>query len=133
MELVPWRPFGEVSSLRKEMDNLWNHFLGETSFPRSLTQEWLPSVDVSETANKLLIRAKLPGMDLKDVSVSISGEMLTIKGEKQQEDGRKEEQYHSSERYFGYFQRSFRPPANIKNDEVDETLNANAIFFMSGP
>lgn len=127
MEIVPWRPFGEVSSLRKEMDNLWNNFLGETSLPRSIAQEWLPSVDVSETADKLIFRAELPGLDAKDVSVTISGDLMTIKGEKKQEEERKEEHYHSSERFYGSFQRSFRLPANIKTDEVDATFEKGVL------
>lgn len=122
MEIIPWKPFSEVSSLRKEMDNLWNNFLGETSFPRSFTKEWLPSVDISETDDQLRIKAELPGLDAKDVSVSISGDLLTIKGEKKKEEETKDEHFHSSERYYGSFQRSFRLPANIKTDEVDATF-----------
>lgn len=46
MELMPWRPFGELGSIRSEMDRLWNKFLGETPFVRSFTEEWSPSVDI---------------------------------------------------------------------------------------
>ena len=127
MEIVPWRPFGEVSSLRKEMDNLWNHFLGETSFPGSVSREWMPSVDVSETEDKLLIKAELPGLDAKDVSVSLSGNLLTIKGKKKHEEEKKDEHFHSSERYYGSFQRSFRLPANIKTDKVDATFKKGVL------
>lgn len=122
MEIVPWKPFGEVSSLRKEMDNLWNNFLGETSFPRYFPKDWLPSVDVSETEDQLLIKAELPGLEATDVSVSISGDLLTIKGEKKKEEEKKDEHFHSSERFYGSFQRSFRLPVNIKTDEVDATF-----------
>jgi hypothetical protein len=49
MELVPWRPFGgEVSSLRREMDNLWTRFFGETPVARAFAEEWCPTVDVKE-------------------------------------------------------------------------------------
>jgi len=123
MEIIPWKPFGEVSSLRKEMDNLWNSFLGETAFPRSFSNDWLPSVDVSETDDQLVIKAELPGLDAKDVNVSISGDLLTVKGEKKKEEERKDEHFHSSERFYGSFQRSFRLPSNIKTDEVDATFN----------
>ena len=60
MELVPWRPFRELGSFRREMDRLWNRFLGETPFARTFTEEWLSSVDISETEDKLLIKAELP-------------------------------------------------------------------------
>ena len=130
MDIMPWRPFGEVSSLRKEMDNLWNNFLGETTFPRSLSREWLPSVDVSETDDKLQIKAELPGVDAKDVKVSISGDILTIKGEKKKEEEKKDEHYHSSERFYGSFERSFRLPANIKTDEVDATYKKGVLQLV---
>lgn len=123
MEIIPWKPFGEVSSLRKEMDNLWNNFLGETAFPGSFSKDWLPSVDVSETDDQLVIKAELPGLDAKDVNVSISGDVLTVKGEKKKEEEKEDEHFHSSERYYGSFQRSFRLPANIKTDEVDATYD----------
>lgn len=57
MELVPWRPFGgELSSFRTEMDRFWNRFFGETPLARTLREEWLPSVDISETEDKFLIQ-----------------------------------------------------------------------------
>ncbi|MCP3888915.1 MAG: Hsp20/alpha crystallin family protein [Desulfobulbaceae bacterium] len=127
MDLVSRRPFGEVSSLRKEMDKLWNHFLGETPFPGFVSQEWLPSVDVSETKDKLLIKAELPGLDAKDVSVNISGDLLTIKGEKKQEEEKKDEQYYRSERFYGSFQRSIRLPVNIKTNDVDATFKKGVL------
>jgi len=76
MELVPWRPFGEVSSVRREMDRLWNRFLGETPLARTLTDEWLASVDISETEDKLLIKAELPGLEAKDVKDSVNDHFL---------------------------------------------------------
>ena len=127
MEIVPWKPFGEVSSLRKEMDNLWSHFLGETSFPGSVSQEWMPTVDVSETEDQLLIKAELPGLDAKDVSVSLSGDMLTIKGKKEHEEEKKDEYFHRSERYYGSFQRTFRLPAKVKPEEVDATFKKGVL------
>lgn len=130
MEIIPWKPFGEVSSLRKEMDNLLNNFLGETSFPRSFSQEWNPSVDVSETDDQLLIKAELPGLDAKDVNVSISGDILTVKGEKKKEEEKKDEHFHSTERFYGSFQRSFRLPANIKTDEVDATFKKGVLQLV---
>jgi len=81
MHLVPWKPSGELTSLRREMDNLWNHFFGETVLPRFVSEEWLPPVDISETKDKLLVRTELPGMDAKDINVTISGDMLIIKGD----------------------------------------------------
>lgn len=122
MDLMPWKPSGELTSLRREMDNLWNRFFGETVLPRFVSEEWLPSVDISETKDKLMVRAELPGMDAEDINVTISGDILTIKGEKKQEKEREDEHYYCSESYSGSFQRTIRLPVNIKTDKVDATF-----------
>ena len=86
MELVPWRPFGrELSTLRKEMDDLMTRVFGESPLARRWAEEWSPSVDLTETKDSFLVKAELPGLDAKDVDVSISGNVLTIKGEKKKE------------------------------------------------
>lgn len=119
MELVPWRPFGEVSSFRGEMDKLWDRFFGQRPLAGTLSEEWIPSVDISETEDNLLIKAELPGLEAKDVNVSISGDLLTIKGEKKKEKEEKDEHHHYMERYSGSFERSFRIPVNVKSDKVE--------------
>jgi HSP20 family protein len=128
MELVPWRPFGgELSSLRREMDDLWNRFFGETPTARRLAEEWWPSVDVSETKDNFVIKAELPGLDAKDVEVSISGNVLTLKGEKKKEEEEKGEHHYRSERYYGSFQRTFQLPANVKADKVEATFEKGVL------
>ncbi len=74
MELVPWRPFGgALNSFRGEMDRLRDKLFGERPLFRSVTEEWLPSVDISETKDNFIVKAELPGLESKDVNVSISG------------------------------------------------------------
>jgi HSP20 family protein len=124
MELVPWRPFGgELSSFRREMDRLWDRFFAETPLARRIGEEWWPSVDVSETKDNLVVKAELPGLEANDVDVSISGDVLTIKGEKKKEEEEKDEHHHYVERCYGSFQRSFRLPANVKSDKVEATFD----------
>jgi HSP20 family protein len=127
MELVPWRPFGELSSFRKETERLWDRFFGETPFARTFTAEWLPSVDVSETKDKLLIKVDLPGLEAQNVNVSVSGDILTIKGEKEKEEEEKDEHYYHCERFCGSFQRLFRLPVNVKADKVDATFDKGVL------
>ena len=130
MELIPWRPFGELGSFRKEMDSLWDRFFSDKPFGRMLTEDWFPTVDVSETKDKLLIKAELPGLDAKDVDVSMSGDILTIKGEKKKEEEQKDEHYYSCERYSGSFQRSFRLPVNIKADKIEASFDKGVLKIM---
>jgi HSP20 family protein len=110
-------------ALRKEMDALLNDWAGGFR-PLSLSGEarFSPSVDVSETDQEIRIVADLPGVSEKDVEVTLSGDMLTIKGERKSEkDEKKEEKghtWHRVERSFGSFQRSMRMPAGIDPAKV---------------
>lgn len=127
MELVPWRAYGDLIPFRTEMDKLWNRFIGETSPGGAATAEWLPSVDISETQNNFIVKAELPGLDAQDVNVSISGDILTIKGEKNQEEEEKDEHHHFVERYYGSFQRSFQLPSGVQSDLVEATFEKGVL------
>ena len=127
MELMPWKPFGEPSSIRKEMDNLWNRFLGDTPFARRFREEWSPSVDISETKDSFVVKAELPGLEAKDVNVSISGDLLTIKGEKQREEEEKDEHHYCAERYYGSFQRVFQLPTSVQGEKIEAIFDKGVL------
>jgi HSP20 family protein len=120
MDLAPWEPFrDELSAFRKEMDRLWNRSFGETALGRVLETEWQPSADIAETADSITIKAELPGLEPKDIEVTLSGDLLTIKGEKKKEKEKKDEKFHRTERFYGIFERSFRFPVGVKMDKVE--------------
>lgn len=123
MELMPWRPYGELGSALSEIDRLWNRLFRQTPSMGTFTEEWSPSVDISETKDKLVIKAEMPGLDATDVNVSISGDLLTIKGVKKKEEEEKDEHHHYVERYYGSFQRSFQLPVNVKTDKIEATFD----------
>ena len=120
MDIIPWKPFGELNTLRRDLDSMWNRFFPEAPFfERYTTHEWLPTIDLTETKDKLLIKAELPGLDAKDVDLSITGDLLTIRGEKKKETETKDEHHYFVERYCGTFERQIRLPAYVKTDKVD--------------
>lgn len=63
MDIVPWKPFGEMSLFRSEMDRLWDRFFREKPLSKVFSEEWAPSVDISETDDNLIVKAELPGLD----------------------------------------------------------------------
>jgi len=132
MEIVPRSSFGELSPLRREMDDLWNRFFGERRLPRIFARDWLPLVDISETKDNLVVKAELPGLEAKDIDVSISGDVLNIRGEKKKEEEKKDEHYHYCERYAGSFQRSLRLPVGTKGDKVEATFK-NGVLNITIP
>ncbi len=127
MEVVPFRPFGELSSFRGERDRLRDKLFGERPFVSTFSEEWAPSVDISETKNNFIVKAELPGLESKDVNVSISGDLLIIKGEKKKEEEEKDEHHHCVERYSGSFQRVFQLPTAVKGDKVGATFDKGVL------
>jgi len=84
-------------------------------------------VDISETKDNFVVKAELPGLEAKDVNVSISGDILTIKGEKKAEEEEKDEHYHRIERYSGSFQRVFQLPIGVKGDKIEATFDKGVL------
>jgi HSP20 family protein len=119
-DLTEWRPFREVSRLRREMDRLWDDFFGpgRRAF-RPQEAEWVPSLDVSESPDKVVVKAEVPGIEAKDINISLSGDVLTIKGEKKSEREEKKENYHLVERSYGSFSRAIRLPAAVAADKIE--------------
>lgn len=118
-----------LASLRRQIDHLFDDFT-RPFWPsaRSLFDErvWAmprfeltaPAVDVTENDTEFAISAELPGMDEKDVEVTVSGDVLTIRGEKKQESEKEGKGYHVSERRFGSVQRAFALPAGVDADRI---------------
>jgi HSP20 family protein len=124
-ELTTWKPFRELNPFRdldwmqRDMDRLWDSFYeGRWRPVVDGAREWLPSVDVSETKNDIVVKAEIPGMDAKDIDVSLSDGQLVIKGEKKQEREENEEDYHFVERSYGSFSRSVHLPKDVKGDKI---------------
>lgn len=114
-------PFAE---LRARMDRMFNGMFGDfepfgpmRGIAPAVT---MPHVDIAETADALTITAELPGMDEKDVTLTLLDGVLTLKGEKRAEKEERDEQksYHLVERSYGTFTRSFRLPETVDPDKV---------------
>ena len=124
-ELNTWKPFREMTPvrdferMRKEMDRFWDSFVPAALKRTVDSGEWFPSFDVSETKNEIVVKAEVPGMDPKDIDISLANGALTIKGEKKQGREEKEEDYHLVERHYGSFIRSIMLPPEVKQDKIN--------------
>jgi len=124
---VRWDPFQEVGGLQSEMNRMFDGFFGQSL--AGLDRVWAPAVDVFETKDDLMVRAELPGMTEKDVELSITGDVLTIKGERSGAvDG--QESVHRSERWYGKFERSLTLPIPIQAEKVKATYRDGVLTIQ---
>jgi HSP20 family protein len=93
---------------------------------------WEPRLDMSETKNILTIKAEIPGLEAKHLDVSVSGDALTIKGEKKGEQEEKNEQRHVVQRTYGTFVRLVRLPAPVAQDKI-KASGKNGVLTISLP
>jgi HSP20 family protein len=137
-ELTTWKPFREVAPfrdferMRRNMDRLWDSFFERGVRGADEDGEWLPSLDVAETKDEIVVKAEVPGMDAKDIDISLSDGLLTIKGEKKQEREEKEENYHLVERSYGAFTRSIRLPKEVQSDKISASYK-NGVLKVTLP
>lgn len=130
MSLIRWEPFRDLISLREAMDRLF-----EEAFVRpwgTLTRWEGPAVDMYETENAVVVKAAIPGVDPKDVEISVTGDTLTIRGEIKKEEEVKEENYIRRERHYGSFCRSFLLPTKVVADDA-EAVFENGVLTLTLP
>ena len=101
--------------------DLFDRFFDDWDLPALFSEksEWNPAFDITENDKEFAVTAELPGIDIKDVEISISDGVLSVKGEKKHETEEKNEGYHRIERRYGSFHRSFRIPGKVEPDKVD--------------
>jgi len=128
-EMTPAPANGDpFRALQRRMDRLFDDFAGDYHWPFTNGRGAMtPTIDVSETEKELTVEAELPGVDEKDIDVTLTDNMLTIKGEKKQEKEEKKKDYHLTERSYGSFSRTMTlpfdaDPAKIKAAFKDGVL-----------
>ena len=118
LQLIPRRQ--SFLSLVPEID-IFDRFFNSLELPTLFRGEEMvvPNFDISETEKEYVISGEIPGIDVKDLNVTLTDGIITIKGEKKKETEEKEETYHCIERHYGSFERSFRVPDKVKTDKLD--------------
>ncbi len=132
--IVRWDPFREMAALRNTMDRLFEEPFMQRSvlWERPMIDEWSLALDVVEDDDKYTVKASLPGVDPDDIEVTLTDNVLTIKGEMKQDEEIEEKNYHLRERRFGRFTRSIALPATVQADKV-EAINENGVLTLYLP
>lgn len=131
--ITPWRtkkkengtelaPTRALTQFRTEVDRLFERFFRD---PWALLDEplpalgtWVPSLDIADSEKEIVVRAEVPGVDPKDLNITVSGNVLTIAGEKKHSREEQSENYYHVERSFGSFRRTIQLPTDVDPDSV---------------
>ena len=105
-------------SLKDEVNRLFDDFFSGGSLTMPLRGQWAPALDVSESDTHVIVKAEVPGMNGKDIEVTLTGDTLTIKGEKKEESSSKDQNYYRMERRYGSFQRVLSLPSSVDASKV---------------
>jgi len=128
MALVRFRPFGQavdpfrdLGDIQNEVNRLFDNFFGRPA-PQaqagSMERVWAPAVDIHETKDELVMNVEVPGVSEKDIHLSLTGDMLTVKGERHWNQDVKQDNYHRAERWYGRFERTLPLPIPVQADKV---------------
>ena len=131
MAIERWRPFGttmdrwqplrSLTEVQLEMSRLFDSVFGHPGAVARGERVWAPLVDMYETKEDVVLSFELPAVSEKDVNVSITGDLLTVKGERRFDQELNEESYHRLERVYGKFERTVQLPMPVQPDKVKAT------------
>ena len=131
--LTRWDPFREL----EEMSERLSHVLGgrhdlarlePASREEMRVTDWRPVVDIEETKHDYLIKAELPEVKKEDVHISLEEGVLTIQGERNQQQETKDRKVHRVERFYGNFMRTFRLPDDVEPEGVKAEFRNGMLY-----
>lgn len=127
MAITRWDPFREVVALQNRMNHLFRD-LNEEENPVAAAS-FVPAVDIYEDQNKVVLKLEVPGIDQKDLKVSVEENTLTVQGERKLEAEEKEENFHRIERRYGSFYRAFTLPPTVDTENIDANYTAGILHL----
>mgnify|MGYP003694072325 CR=1 FL=1 len=116
-----WDPFREVGDFQSELNRVFDGFFGRTGTMPGGDRVWAPAVDMYETKDDLVVTAELPGVNEKEVQLSITGDVLSLRGERTPESGHQPGEFPPGERWYGRFERHLSLPISVQADKVKAT------------
>jgi HSP20 family protein len=127
----PTRPidsFRDVSDIQGEMNRLFDSFFGRPSQASTRERVWAPAVDMYETKDELVVLAELPGLSEKEVHLSITGDMLVLRGERQWNQEITQDNCYRAERWSGKFERALPLPIPVQTGQVKASYRQGVLM-----
>ncbi len=132
--LMRWDPVREMRILRDMMDRIMEETFGPITERGRVAESWalLPRVDVYETNSEVVVKATVPGVKPEDLDITVTGNVLTIKGEIKEEDVEEGANFIRRERVFGSFRRDLTLPVEVDVEKAEATFE-NGILTLRLP
>jgi len=108
----------DLDRLFRELSSDFPFMTARLPVANGQSRAWFPPLNIHEADGKLVVEAEIPGVDPKEIEITVEGNVLTLSGEKKEESQQKEKNYHYTERRFGSFQRSVELPVEVDPDNV---------------
>jgi HSP20 family protein len=110
--LTRWDPFGELHELRTRFDRMFHELSGDAE------RAWVPAIDVVREDGHLVVRADIPGIKPEEVKIEVEDDILTVSGEHMKSKVEKDEHYVRRERRYGSFSRSLALPTGVNAKQI---------------
>ena len=119
-DVTGWEPFGGLTSLRRDMDRLFERFLGRE--PSSPLGEMEPAIEVADTPEAVIVKAQVPGVSKDNLQVNVTDNALTLKGEVKEDKTTEDKNYHRREFHYGAFSRTIPLPTTVQAEKATAQL-----------
>ena len=132
--LLQWNPYQDLTNWHRDIDDLFRRFFEEDNKQTNAaaTSNWLPAIEVFERVGHYVIRADVPGIDPKEVELSIVNDSLILRGERKNPNEVKEKGYHYSETSYGKFERRLAIPKGVDPEKISAKFE-NGVLEISVP
>jgi HSP20 family protein len=127
MAITRWDPFREVVALQNRVNSLFRDFNEGAADSPLTTGSFIPAVDIYEDEKTVVLKLEVPGIEEKDLDVSVENNTLTVKGERKFAQEEKEENFHRIERPYGSFYRAFTLPTTVDTENVAASYTAGVL------
>lgn len=131
-ELQTWSPFRELDHFKRNLDEMFDHFLGNWNPMEGMRGMMAPALESYLDNDHLVIRADLPGIDPKDLEVTVSGDVLTVRGKRERTSEEKKRDYLQREVFYGSFERSITLPQGVNAEQIKASYK-NGVLELTVP
>lgn len=128
--LARWEPVREMMTLREAMDRLFDDAFTRPIGANGVSS--MPAIDLYQTDDEVVVKAALPGLKAEDVQITVTNDVLTLRGEFNWENGQKEATYHIREQRVGSFERSVALPVDVQTDKAQADFQ-NGVLTITLP